>query len=173
MPPSIQFLKLKTCTSTFYNCLQTCPPSSHTYCCYNLPQEVKGIILKISHSIALSTQNLVSFLIGKSKSPGWLLKPFTMWLWSPFSNLISYPPLFSMSTVLQSHRLLVYFRHTEHIFSEHLYLLSLSSKLFSSKDLQSSIPTVPMTIPHIEVSPAHSKIEPSTTFYPLPLLYFS
>lgn len=82
-PPSIQLLRMKTCTSTFYNRLQTGPPPSHTYLCYNLSPEVKGIVLKISPFTALSTQNLVSFLIGKSKSPAWPLKPSTMWLWSP------------------------------------------------------------------------------------------
>lgn len=82
-PPSIQLLRMKTCTSTFYNRLQTGPPPSHTYLCYNLSPEIKGIVLKISPFTALSTQNLVSFLIGKSKSPAWPLKPSTMWLWSP------------------------------------------------------------------------------------------
>lgn len=156
VPPSIQLLRLKTCTSAFYNCLQTGPPPSHTYPCYNLPSEVKGIVLKISHFIALYTQNLVSFLIGKSKSPGWLLKPSTMWLWSP--SPISFPTHHSSPCPLYcSHTgLLVYFRHIEHIlFSGPLYLSSLSSKVFSSKDLQSSILTVPMSIPHIEISPAH------------------
>lgn len=133
--------------------------------------------------MSLSTQNFsgIFFLTVKSQIPPWPLRPSIMWPWSPSPT--PFPTNHSSPCSLHCNHtgLLVVFKHIKHIlFSGPLYPLKpppqtdFLQKIYKAPSLTIFQPLFQcqFLIRGFTLC-ILSKIAPSTTLYPLSLLYFS